>query len=217
MLTNSYYDAVLMQLTDNKIYLASKSPRRRELLRQIGINFEILLLRDDSSRPLDITEAVLPDEAPLNYVRRVTNEKAEAAWNIMMMRKLPVHPVLSADTTVVLDGVIFGKPLSRIQAHSMLSSLSGKTHEVLTSIAVHFNQVKLERTQISQVTFATLSAQQINHYCNSQEPYDKAGGYGIQGSAAQFISHISGSYSGVMGLPLYETAQLLTEAGLSLP
>lgn len=206
-----------MTLTDNKIYLASKSPRRRELLRQIGINFEILLLREDPSRPIDITEAVLPDEAPLAYVCRVTNEKAEAAWHMMMMRKLPVHPVLSADTTVVLDGVIFGKPASRVHAHAMLSSLSGKTHEVLTSIAVHFNQHKLACTQISQVTFAKLSARQIDHYCDSQEPVDKAGGYGIQGSAAQFITHISGSYSGVMGLPLYETAQLLSQAGLNLP
>lgn len=206
-----------MKLTDNKIYLASKSPRRRELLRQIGISFEILLLRDDMSRPPDITEVVFPGEAALDYVRRVTREKAEAAWNMMLMRRLPVRPVLSADTTVVLDGMIFGKPASRSQAYTMLSSLSGNTHQVLTSIAVHFNQLQLERTQISQVTFATLSEQQINHYCDSQEPYDKAGGYGIQGSAAQFISHIAGSYSGVMGLPLYETAQLLTEAGLTLP
>lgn len=205
-----------MKLIDNKIYLASKSPRRRELLRQIGVNFDILLLRDDAARGPDLTETVLQNEAPPDYVRRVTAEKAEAASTMMLMRRLPIRPVLSADTTVVLDGVIFGKPASRSQAHAMLTALSGNTHQVLTSIAVYFNQLKLERTQISEVTFATLSEQQINHYCDSQEPYDKAGGYGIQGSAAQFISHIAGSYSGVMGLPLYETAQLLRQTGLSL-
>ena len=205
-----------MKLIDNKIYLASKSPRRRELLRQIGISFDILLLRDDASRGSDLTEAVLQNEAPLDYVRRVTAEKAEAASTMMLMRRLPVRPVLSADTTVVLGGTIFGKPANRLEAHAMLSALSGNTHQVLTSIAVYFNQLKLERTQISEVTFATISEQQISHYCDTQEPYDKAGGYGIQGSAAQFISHIAGSYSGVMGLPLYETAQLLSQTGLSL-
>lgn len=205
-----------MKLQDNKIYLASKSPRRRELLRQVGVHFEILLLRDASARQADVSEMPLPDELPDAYVQRVTKEKAAAAWNMMLMRKLPIRPVLAADTTVVLDGVIFGKPASRNQAHAMLSGLSGKTHQVFTSIAVHFHEHQLERTQISEVTFCTLTAQQINHYCDSQEPYDKAGGYGIQGSAAQFISHISGSYSGIMGLPLFETAQLLSESGITL-
>ena len=206
-----------MKLHDNKIYLASKSPRRRELLRQIGVHFEILLLRDSSSRQVDVSEAVLPDEAPAAYVSRVTNEKAAAAWDMMMLRKLPVRPVLAADTTVVLDGVIFGKPANRSEAHAMLTCLSGQTHQVYTSVAVHFHAQQRELTQISDVTFCTLSAQQINHYCDTQEPYDKAGGYGIQGSAAQFISHIAGSYSGIMGLPLFETAQLLSESGITLP
>jgi septum formation protein len=206
----------IMKLHDNKIYLASKSPRRRELLRQIGVGFEILLLRDGSARPSDITEVALPNEQAKDYVRRVTEEKAVAAWNMMLMRKLPVRPILAADTTVVLNGAIFGKPATRSEAHAMLSSLSGHTHQVFTSIAVHFHDQHLERTQISDVTFCTLTEKQIDHYCDTQEPYDKAGGYGIQGSAAQFISQIGGSYSGIMGLPLFETAQLLAESGITL-
>jgi septum formation protein len=206
-----------MKLHDNKIYLASKSPRRRELLRQIGVSFEILLLRDGNARPTDVSEVVLPAEQPGAYVKRVTDDKAVAAWNMMLMRKLPIRPVLAADTTVVLDGVIFGKPATRNEAHAMLTSLSGKTHQVFTSIAVHYHHQHLERTQVSDVTFCTLTAKQIDQYCDSKEPYDKAGGYGIQGSAAQFISSISGSYSGIMGLPLFETAQLLAEAGITVP
>ena len=205
-----------MKLLDNKIYLASKSPRRRELLRQIGINFEILLLRDANLRPADVSETVLPDELPSDYVKRVTKEKAESAWNMMLLRKLPLRPVLTADTTVVLNGKIYGKPANRAEAYEMLSALSGSTHQVLTSIAVHFHQKQLESTQTSEVTFTKLTKKQIDQYCDTLEPYDKAGGYGIQGSAAQFISHISGSYSGIMGLPLFETAQLLTEAGITL-
>jgi len=206
-----------MKLQDNKIYLASKSPRRRELLRQIGVHFEILLLRDATPRQPDVSEAVLPNETPQHYVSRVTNAKAAAAWNMMLMRKLPIRPVLAADTTVVLNGVITGKPANRAEAFAMLSGLSGQTHQVYTSVAVHFHHHQNERTQLSDVTFCALTPQQINHYCDSQEPYDKAGGYGIQGSAAQFISHISGSYSGIMGLPLFETAQLLAESGISIP
>jgi septum formation protein len=206
-----------MKLHDNKIYLASKSPRRRELLRQIGIHFEILLLRDGTTRPYDVSEDVLPGEPPEDYVRRVTHVKAVAAWNMMLMRKLPIRPVLAADTTVVFNGQIFGKPATRNEAHAMLTSLSGQTHQVLTSVAVHFHEHHLACTQVSEVTFCKLTPQQINHYCDTQEPYDKAGGYGIQGSAAQYISNISGSYSGIMGLPLFETAQLLSESGISLP
>ncbi|MET3106172.1 septum formation protein [Oxalobacteraceae bacterium GrIS 2.11] len=205
-----------MKLQDNKIYLASKSPRRRELLRQIGISFEILLLRDSNARPVDVPETARPGEQPNMYVERVTNEKAVAAWNMMVMRKLPVRPVLAADTTVVLDGVIYGKPATRHDAVQMLTKLSGQTHQVFTTVAVHFQDQHIERTQVSDVTFCIITPQQISHYCDTQEPYDKAGGYGIQGSAAQFISNISGSYSGIMGLPLFETAQLLSDVGISL-
>ena len=144
-----------MKLQDNKIYLASKSPRRRELLRQIGIHFEILLLRDGTTRPYDVSEDVLPNESPENYVRRVTHVKAVAAWNMMLMRKLPIRPVLAADTTVVLNGKIFGKPATRNEAHAMLSSLSGQTHQVLTSIAVHFHDTLLARTKLNPPVFPT--------------------------------------------------------------
>lgn len=210
-----------MPLTQNKIhnriYLASKSPRRRELLRQVGIEFELLLLRDAAPRGPDVSEIVLPNELPGIYVARVTQEKARTAWSLMQMRKLPVHPVLAADTTVVIDQQILGKPANQSEAVEMLRRLSGKTHQVLTSLAVHYHESNFHCTQTSDVTFATLTDEQIIAYCATQEPYDKAGGYGIQGLAARFISHISGSYSGIMGLPLFETTALLRQAGIQLP
>lgn len=201
----------------NKIYLASKSPRRRELLRQVGIDFELLLLRDALPRGPDVSEIVLPGELPDAYVARVTQEKASTAWNILQMRRLPLRPVLAADTTVVLGQQILGKPGSPAEALSMLKQLSGNTHRVLTSLAVHHQGDNFHCTQTSEVTFTTLSEQQMQAYCATQEPYDKAGGYGIQGIAARYISHISGSYSGIMGLPLFETTLLLRQAGIRLP
>jgi septum formation protein len=206
-----------MAINDNKIYLASKSPRRRELLRQIGVEFELLLLRDSPDRGQDVSEAVLPGELPDAYVARVTQEKADLAWQIMTMRKLPLRPVLTADTTVVIDNQILGKPQDHAEALNMLQRLSGATHTVLTSIAVHYAGGNLHTTQRSEVSFATLTDAQMQAYCMSSEPYDKAGGYGIQGGAARFISHISGSYSGIMGLPLFETSQLLRKAGIFIP
>ena len=192
-----------------KIYLASKSPRRRELLRQVGIDFEVLLLRDAAPRGPDVTEIVLPGELPDVYVARVTQEKAVAAWNAMLARHLPARPVLAADTTVVINQQILGKPADRDAAIAMLNQLAGNTHQVLTSIAVKYQHQLLQCTQRSEVTFASLSVAQIIAYCDTAEPYDKAGGYGIQGMAARFIEHISGSYSGIMGLPLFETCELL--------
>lgn len=206
-----------MKPADNKIYLASKSPRRRELLRQIGVEFELLLLRSDGPRGADVTEEVLPGESALDYVARVANEKAAFALKVLQMRHLPARPVLAADTTVTIDGDILGKPADRQEAVAMLERLSGRTHQVLTSIAVHGNGIAEQRTQISQVRFGVLSSASIAAYCATQEPYDKAGAYGIQGSAALFVEHIEGSHSGIMGLPLYETAQLLRLAGLPLP
>ncbi|MES2016300.1 MAG: Maf family protein [Pseudomonadota bacterium] len=206
-----------MKPIDKKIYLASKSPRRRELLRQIGVEFELLLLRNDSARGPDVSEIVLPNEDPVDYVARVTREKAAFAWSIVQNRRLPVRPVLAADTTVTLDGEILGKPTTKIEAIAMLERLSGRTHQVLTSVAVHHLNSIEQVTQVSQVRFATMSAAFIKTYCSSQEPYDKAGGYGIQGMAALFIEHIDGSHSGIMGLPLYETAKLLRKAGIPLP
>jgi len=206
-----------MKPADNKIYLASKSPRRRELLRQIGVEFELLLLRSDGPRGADVTEEVLPGESALDYVARVANEKAAFALKVLRMRHLPARPVLAADTTVTIDGEILGKPADRQEAIAMLERLSGRTHKVLTSIAVHGNDMAEQRTQISQVRFGILSPASIAAYCATPEPYDKAGAYGIQGSAALFVEHIEGSHSGIMGLPLYETAQLLRQAGLPLP
>ena len=205
-----------MKPIDKKIYLASKSPRRRELLRQIGVEFELLMLRNDTVRGPDVTEHILPGEAAIDYVARVSLEKAACAWAIVQNRRLPVRPVLAADTTVTIDGEILGKPGNREEAVAMLERLSGRTHEVLTSIAVQHTSLTEQLTQVSRVRFATLSAASIKAYCATQEPYDKAGGYGIQGLAALFVEHIDGSHSGIMGLPLYETALLLRKAGIPL-
>jgi septum formation protein len=206
-----------MKPVEKTIYLASKSPRRRELLRQIGIDFELLLLRSDGPRGADVTEAVLPGEAPIDYVARVAKEKAAFAWTLVQRRHLKPRTVLTADTTVTIDGAILGKPANYQEAVDMLKQLSGRSHQVLTSIAAHNADFSGHITQVSEVRFGVLSDAAIAAYCNSQEPYDKAGGYGIQGSAALFVEHIEGSHSGIMGLPLFETAQLLRQAGLPLP
>jgi septum formation protein len=203
-----------MKPTDQKIYLASKSPRRRELLRQIGVEFELLLLRDQTPRGPEVSEIVLPGEPAIDYVTRVTREKAAFAQQTMFWRKLPVRVILSADTTVVLDETILGKPANPAEATAMLQSLSGRTHQVLTSVAVQHDENIWQITQSSDVTFGTLSEDLIQTYCATSEPYDKAGGYAIQGMAARFVEQIAGSYSGIMGLPLFETAKLLQQAGL---
>ncbi|NHZ60771.1 Maf family protein [Massilia genomosp. 1] len=205
-----------MKPIDRKIYLASKSPRRRELLRQIGVEFELLTLRNDTPRGPDVTEVVHPGEAAIDYVARVANEKAAFGWNMVQNRRLTLRPVLAADTTVTIDGAILGKPGSPNEAMEMLERLSGRTHQVLTAIAVHHTDMKRQLTQVSQVRFAKLSAASIKAYCSTPEPYDKAGGYGLQGLAALFVEHIEGSHSGIVGLPLFETAQLLREAGIPL-
>lgn len=205
-----------MKPNDKKIYLASKSPRRRELLRQAGIDFEILMLRNDPLRGVDVTEDVIEAESPEDYVARVSMEKGAFAWNMVRTRHLTPRPVLSADTTVTMNGVILGKPAGQAEAVAMLEQLSGRTHEVLTSIAVHYKDFAEQVTQVSQVRFATLTPAAIRAYCATSEPYDKAGGYGIQGLAALFVEHIEGSHSGIMGLPLFETAALLRKSGLSI-
>lgn len=197
-----------------RIYLASKSPRRRELLRQIGIDFSLLLLPNGDSRNVDVNEDALPGELPHDYVMRVTKAKALNGQNILAARQLPILPVLAADTTVTIDNEILGKPATPTEAVSMLRKLSGRTHQVLTAVAVQHNSQLWQTTHTSEVTFADLTNKMIENYCASREPYDKAGGYGIQGRAAIFIKHISGSYSSIMGLPLYETAQLLEKAGI---
>lgn len=199
-----------------KIYLASKSPRRRELLRQIGVEFELMLLRSDPDRVVDVSEDVFPGEDVHDYVARVAREKGAFAYNLLLQRRQPLRPVLTADTTVTIDGDILGKPADNHEAVAMLERLSGRTHQVLTSVAVHAERVAEQVTQVSNVRFAKLTPAQIRAYCATQEPYDKAGGYGIQGPAALFIEHIEGSHSGIMGLPLFETANLLRKAGLAI-
>lgn len=205
-----------MKPLPQKIYLASKSPRRRELLRQIGVEFELLLLRDHTPRGPEVTEIVLPNERAEDYVTRVTLEKATFAQKTMWWRKLPLRPILAADTSVVLDGRILGKPGNQAEAIDMMRALSGRTHQVLTHVAILHDDQTLQLTQRSDVAFATLSDEVIRAYCATAEPYDKAGGYGIQGLAALFIQDIAGSYSGIMGLPLFETGKLLEQAGLRI-
>lgn len=205
-----------MKPLDRKIYLASKSPRRRELLRQIGVEFELLMLRNDPVRGIDVPEDAYDNEDPRDYVARVANEKAAFAWNVVQQRRMALRPVLAADTTVTIDGEILGKPAGQDEAIAMLERLSGRTHQVLTSIAVHHTHLAEQVTQVSDVRFAKLSLASIKAYCATTEPYDKAGGYGIQGLAALFVEHIEGSHSGIMGLPLYETANLLRKAGIPL-
>ena len=203
-----------MKPADYKIYLASKSPRRRELLRQAGIEFELLMLRDDPARGPEVSEEVIEGETPETYVARVTLEKANVAQTAMVTRRLPPRMILTADTTVTIDGRILGKPADKAQAKEMMHLLSGRTHQVLTSVVLLSDEQTWQITHQSDVTFAALTERQIETYCSMKEPYDKAGGYAIQGMAALFIQQISGSYSGIMGLPIYETTQLLRQAGI---
>lgn len=199
------------------IYLASRSPRRRELLAQIGARFEPLLFREGARADADTDEAVRPGETPDDYVRRVTRAKAEAAWQRVTLRRgLQRRPVLAADTTVALGEEIFGKPTDRADAERMLQALSGTRHRVLTAVAIQL-ETRLEMAvSESLVTFAALDAARIAAYVASGESFDKAGAYGIQGRAGAFVSRLEGSYTGVMGLPLYETATLLRLFGVTV-
>lgn len=200
------------------IYLASRSPRRRELLIQIGVKFEPLLFREGTRHDADTDEAVLPGEQPDEYVRRVTRLKADAAWQrIVMRRGLPRKAVLSADTTVALGSEILGKPADRADAERILRTLSGTQHRVLTAVALQFDQRLEMAVSETLVTFAPLEESRIAAYVQSGEPFDKAGAYAIQGRAGAFVERIEGSYTGVMGLPLYETANLLRLFGVSVP
>ena len=195
-----------MTLSATQVYLASQSPRRRALLKQIGVTFRVLAP--------DVNEAALPRETPAAYVERIARIKAEVAWMRIVERRMARHPVLAADTAVILGRRILGKPGSDTEARAMLKTLSGRTHRVLTVVAlVHENKLKLA-TAVTTVTFRRLAPGEIVHYVASGEPHDKAGAYGIQGLAATFIARIEGSYSGVMGLPLFETANLLKTFGI---
>ena len=202
------------------VYLASQSPRRRQLLEQLGIRYELLLA--DDSEDAEALEVVLPNEAPRAYVQRVTLLKLEAALDRMKRRGLPFAPVLCSDTTVALGKTILGKPDDAKHAAQILGALSGQTHRVLTSVAMGTlsKAGKPLKTQqalsVSNVRFAQLTRTQIQNYVASGEPMGKAGAYAVQGRAAAYIEHISGSYSGIMGLPMFETAQLLREFGFKV-
>ncbi|MBT3065255.1 nucleoside triphosphate pyrophosphatase [Rhodoferax sp. U11-2br] len=194
------------------VYLASQSPRRRQLLEQLGVAYELLL--PDADEDAEALEAALPREAPLAYVQRVTQLKLDAALARLKKRGLPAAPVLCSDTTVALGRVILGKPQDDADAVRILRALSGKTHRVLTAVVIGTEQQREQAVSISKVTFATMSDAQIQAYVDSVEPMGKAGAYGVQGRVAAHIAHISGSYSGIMGLPMFETNTLLQGFGL---
>ena len=189
------------------IYLASQSPRRSQLLTQLGIAHELLL--PGAEEDAEALEAVLAGEAPKAYVQRVTQLKLTAALVRLRQRGLPQAPVLCSDTTVVLGRTIYGKPEDAADADRMLRALSGRTHRVITAVALGWGTRHLAASSDSRVSFTTLSEADISAYIASGEPMGKAGAYAVQGRAAAFISKINGSYSGIMGLPLFETAQLL--------
>jgi septum formation protein len=200
------------------LYLASRSSRRRDLLKQIGVRFEPLLLRLAQPRGADIDERQQDGESPAAYVERIARAKAEFGLRVLAMRSMLVKPVLAADTIVIVDGDILSKPADRAEAAVSLRRLSGRAHEVRTAVALAFGGPAAQRvnvmTSTSQVRMREISDAEITRYCATAEPYDKAGGYAIQGLAAIFIERIEGSYSGVMGLPLAETAELLKQGGM---
>ena len=192
----------------DRVYLASSSPRRRELLHQIGVNFTVM--------HADVDESVGEGEAPLDYVCRLAQAKAEAVLARLQVEGLPSCPVLGADTSVVLGQQILGKPENEEHAVAMLMMLSGKTHQVITAVALAEEEQTRMVHSITDVSFRAISEQEAHNYWLSGEPADKAGGYGIQGFGATLVERLSGSYSGVVGLPLYETANLLKQADVRL-
>jgi septum formation protein len=197
------------------LYLASQSPRRSQLLTQLGIEHRILTA-DATEEDAEALEVVLPGEAPRTYVQRVTALKLDAAVTRLARRGLPTAPVLCADTTVARGRQIYGKPEDAADAARMLADLAGGTHRVLTAVAVQAGRKRWSGLSESRVTFAPLSAAEIRRYVAGGEPLGKAGAYGIQGAAAAFIQQISGSYTGIMGLPLFESAQLLRSVGFAV-
>ena len=193
------------------IYLASQSPRRSQLLEQMGVVHQLLL--PDADEDSEALEVVLPGELPRDYVQRVTALKLHAALARLQRRGLPNAPVLCADTTVALGPEILGKPADGHDAQRMLKQLSGRTHQVFTAIALGWGGRVEQACSASDVVFAALQPEAIARYAASGEPMGKAGAYAVQGRAAAFIARIEGSYSGIMGLPLFETAQLLRTMG----
>jgi len=196
------------------IYLASRSPRRRELLDQIGVDYQVLTQRISAERGIDVDENPQPGEKPRDYALRVCRDKVESGWSRVMQRKLPLRGVLAADTTVCIGNEILGTPVDAAEAADFLRRLSEREHEVLTAIAFKLGERMESALSATTVRFRALEPAEIRRYVASGESLDKAGAYGIQGRAGAFITGINGSYSGVMGLPLYETAQLLKRFGL---
>ncbi len=193
------------------LYLASQSPRRRQLLEQIGVRHELLL--PDASEDAEALEAIHPGEAPAAYVTRVTGLKLDAAVARLKRRGLPAAPVLCSDTTVAMGRTIYGKPDDEGDARRMLGELAGHTHRVLTAVAVQQGRKRFEALSESRVSFCSLTPARIRAYVATGEPLGKAGAYAVQGQAATFIARIAGSYSGIMGLPVFETAMLLRQLG----
>ena len=192
------------------IYLASQSPRRAQLLAQIGVKFELLLPRPDEDA--EALEATIPGELPALYVERVTHAKLQAARRRLRASGLPAAPILCSDTTVALGRRIFGKPADAADACATLAQLAGKTHRVITAVAVSAGTRTLLAVNTSRVTFGAMTVRDIEHYVASGEPFGKAGSYAIQSAIAAWVERIDGSYSSIMGLPLFETAHLLRQA-----
>ena len=201
-----------MAIAHDFIYLASQSPRRRQLLEQIGVRCELLLA--DATEDAEALEAERPGEVPLAYVQRVTRAKLDAAQQRLTQRGLPPAPILCSDTTVALGRRIHGKPRDAADATAILQQLSGRTHRVITAVAVASDTAEQLAVSTSRVTFAQLDADTIDRYIASGEPFGKAGAYGIQGAAGAWEKRIDGSYTGIMGLPLFETTELLRAVGL---
>ncbi|MBA2649570.1 MAG: septum formation protein Maf [Legionella sp.] len=186
-----------------KIYLASKSPRRRELLSMMQVEYELLLF--------DTPEIVAPNEPPEQYSRRVTQEKLTAGWEQLQREKLPFYPVVCADTEVVLDNCILGKPQNPQEAFQMIKNLAGRSHDVITSIGLKYFDYQKIVTNSTRVTFSDIPDEAIHHYLATDNYLDKSGSYGIQSYIGQFISRINGCFYSVMGLPLNSLRELLTE------
>ena len=199
--------------TRSFVYLASQSPRRRQLLQQLGVRFELLL--PDDGEDAEALEAVRKGESPANYVRRVTQAKLDAARARLRRRDLPDAPVLAADTTVAIGRTILGKPADAADARAMLHRLSGRTHRVLSGVALAWGTRTRAALNVSHVRFAALSHATIDAYVASGEPFGKAGAYAIQSALAGWVERIDGSHSGIMGLPLFETARLLQRASVA--
>ena len=206
----------MFNVRNTRIHLASRSPRRRDLLTQVGVRFDSIVFRNPPREDKEVDETPQAQEAPAAHVERLARAKAEHGWRIVGWRNLPLQPVLAADTALEFAGEIIGKPQGAGDAERILRALSGHCHRVLTAVAVAFDGCVESALSVSEVRFGPLDEAEIRRYVASGDPMDKAGAYGIQGRAAFFVEHLSGSYTGVMGLPLFETGALLKRFGYSL-